>query len=71
MRVYTGREDSVGVSLCAQGRDAVLNSLDAWQMQSIYRPTYSDDDTGWSLVWRDPFPPGARVESSPSRVQSQ
>jgi beta-fructofuranosidase len=36
MRVYPGREDSVGVSLRAQGRDAVLKSLDAWQMQSIY-----------------------------------
>ena len=36
MRVYPGREDSVGVSLRAQGRDAELRSLDAWQMQSIY-----------------------------------
>ena len=36
MRVYPGREDSVGVSLRAQGRDAVLKSLDAWQMRSIY-----------------------------------
>jgi hypothetical protein len=26
----------VGVSLRAQGQDAVLRSLDAWQMQSIY-----------------------------------
>jgi len=37
MRVYPGREDSAGVSLRAQGRDAVLRSLDAWQMQSIYQ----------------------------------
>jgi len=36
MRVYPGREDSVGVSLRAQGRDAELTSLDAWQMQNIY-----------------------------------
>ena len=36
MRVYPGREDSVGVSLRAQGRDAALKSLDTWQMQSIY-----------------------------------
>lgn len=37
MRVYPGREDSVGVSLRAQGRDAVLKRLDAWQMQSIWQ----------------------------------
>lgn len=36
MRVYPGREDSVGVSLRAQGQHAVLNSLDAWQLQSIW-----------------------------------
>jgi beta-fructofuranosidase len=36
MRVYPGREDSVGVSLRAQGRSAVLTSLDAWRMQSIH-----------------------------------
>ena len=36
VRVYPGRKDSVGVSLRAQGRDAVLTSLDAWQMKSIY-----------------------------------
>jgi beta-fructofuranosidase len=36
MRVYPDREDSVGVSLYARGRDAVLASLDAWQMRSIY-----------------------------------
>ena len=36
LRVYPGREDSVGVSLRAQGRDAVLTSLDAWQMGTIY-----------------------------------
>ena len=35
-RVYPGRDDSVGVSLRAQGSDAVLNSLDAWQMANIY-----------------------------------
>jgi beta-fructofuranosidase len=36
VRAYPGREDSVGVSLRAQGRDAHLRSLDAWQMSSIY-----------------------------------
>lgn len=36
MRVYPGRKDSVGVSVCAQGQDAVLKRLDAWQMQSIW-----------------------------------
>ncbi len=35
-RVYPGRPDSIGVSLRSQGRDAVLKSLDAWQMKSIY-----------------------------------
>ena len=36
MRVYPGRKDSLGVSLRAQGQDAALKSLDAWQMKSIY-----------------------------------
>ncbi len=36
LRVYPGRQDSVGVSLRAQGRDTVLKSLDAWQMGTIY-----------------------------------
>jgi beta-fructofuranosidase len=36
MRVYPGLADSLGVSLRSQGRDAVLKSLDAWQMKSIY-----------------------------------
>jgi beta-fructofuranosidase len=36
VRVYPGREDSLGVSLRTQGRDATLKSLDAWQMKSIY-----------------------------------
>jgi len=37
LRVYPGREDSTGVSLRSQGQDAVLKSLDAWQMRNIYR----------------------------------
>ena len=37
LRVYPGREDSVGVSVRAQGSDAVLRSLDAWQMKSIWQ----------------------------------
>jgi beta-fructofuranosidase len=36
LRVYPGREDSVGVSLRAQGSAALLRSLDAWEMKSIY-----------------------------------
>jgi beta-fructofuranosidase len=36
VRVYPGREDSLGVSLSSRGKDAELVSLDAWQMKSIY-----------------------------------
>ncbi len=36
IRVYPGREDSIGVSLLSQGRDARLIALDAWSMQDIY-----------------------------------
>lgn len=36
VRVYPGRDDSTGVSIRAQGQDAELKSLDAWQMKSIY-----------------------------------
>ncbi|MCP5118258.1 MAG: glycoside hydrolase family 32 protein [bacterium] len=36
VRVYPGRPDSLGVSLRAQGQDAKLLSLDAWQMKNIY-----------------------------------
>jgi len=36
IRVYPDRQDSVGVSLRAQGQDAVLKKLDAWQMKSIW-----------------------------------
>lgn len=35
-RTYPDREDSTGVSLRAQGKDAELISLDAWQVKSIY-----------------------------------
>ena len=35
-RVYPERRDSLGVSLRAQGKDAKLTSLNAWQMKSIY-----------------------------------
>jgi len=37
VRVYPGRDDSVGVSLRSQGQDATLKSLDAWQMKNIYQ----------------------------------
>jgi len=36
MRVYPDRKDSIGVSLRSQGQDAVLKSLDAWQMKAIW-----------------------------------
>ena len=36
VRVYPGREDSLGVSLRARGSAAKLKLLDAWQMKSIY-----------------------------------
>jgi beta-fructofuranosidase len=36
MRVYPGREDSLGVSLRAQSHDAELTQLDAWQMKPIW-----------------------------------
>ena len=36
LRVYPGRRDSVGLALHARGRDAILHSLDAWQMESIW-----------------------------------
>ncbi|MBD0287383.1 MAG: GH32 C-terminal domain-containing protein, partial [Flavisolibacter sp.] len=36
VRVYPGRDDSTGVSIRAQGQDAELKSLDAWQMKNIY-----------------------------------
>jgi len=36
MRVYPSRKDSVGVSVRAQGQEAVLKSLDAWQMKPIW-----------------------------------
>jgi beta-fructofuranosidase len=36
LRVYPGREDSLGVSLRTRGKDAKLTSLDAWTMNSIY-----------------------------------
>ena len=39
VRVYPGRQDSVGVALRAVGRDARLVALDAWEMKSIYSPT--------------------------------
>ncbi len=37
IRVYPGREDSVGVSLRSQAHDTMLTRLDAWQMKSIYK----------------------------------
>jgi beta-fructofuranosidase len=36
MRVYPSRPDSTGVSLRAQGQEAILTRLDAWQMPSIW-----------------------------------
>jgi hypothetical protein len=36
VRVHPGREDSLGVRMRAQGCDAVLCSLEAWQMKNIW-----------------------------------
>ena len=36
VRVYPERADSIGVALRAQGGDALLRSLDAWSMRSIW-----------------------------------
>jgi beta-fructofuranosidase len=36
MRVYPGRGDSLGVSLRAQGREALLKRLTAWELKSIW-----------------------------------
>jgi beta-fructofuranosidase len=36
VRVYPEREDSIGVALRAQGQDAVMKSMDVWQMKSIW-----------------------------------
>jgi beta-fructofuranosidase len=36
MRVYPGRDDSLGVSLRAQGQPAVLQHLNAWHLQPIW-----------------------------------
>jgi beta-fructofuranosidase len=35
-RVYPSLNESVGVSIRAQGQGAILKSLDAWQMENIY-----------------------------------
>ena len=36
LRVYPSRDDSVGISLRSQGKDAELVSLDVWQMENLY-----------------------------------
>ena len=36
VRVHPGGDDSLGVRMRAQGSDAVLLSLDAWRMKSIW-----------------------------------
>ncbi|MQG81584.1 MAG: glycosyl hydrolase family 32 domain protein, partial [SAR202 cluster bacterium] len=36
VRVYPGLSDSTGVSIRAQGSEARLLSLDAWNMKNIY-----------------------------------
>ena len=36
VRVHPGGDDSLGVGMRAQGSDAVLLSLDAWRMKSIW-----------------------------------
>ena len=36
LRIYPEREDSIGIAIRAQGRDALLKSLDVWEMKSIW-----------------------------------
>lgn len=36
VRVYPGREDSIGFSVKSVNQNALIKSLDAWQMKSIY-----------------------------------
>ena len=36
-RVYPGRDDSIGFSIRAQGRQTNLIAIDAWQMKNIYK----------------------------------
>lgn len=36
VRTYPGRNDSKGVSIIAKGNEALLKSIQAWQMKSIY-----------------------------------
>ncbi|MNL61051.1 hypothetical protein D3C87_1849240 [compost metagenome] len=36
VRAYPDREDSQGVSIQARGNDALLKSLDAWQMENVF-----------------------------------
>lgn len=36
MRVYPGKDDSTGVSVRSRGKDALLTSLDAYQMKNIW-----------------------------------
>ncbi|MCX7824558.1 MAG: GH32 C-terminal domain-containing protein [Verrucomicrobiae bacterium] len=52
-RVYPGRADSLGVSLRAQGREALLKSLDAWQMKSIYPCAPPTAETSGDIVLGD------------------
>jgi len=37
VRAYPGRDDSKGVSITAKGNEALLKSIQAWQMKSIYQ----------------------------------
>jgi len=34
---YHEKDDSKGVSIISHGKDAVLKSLEAWQMKNIYK----------------------------------
>ena len=36
-RIYPSLDESTGVSIRAQGKDAVLKTLDAWQMKNIWK----------------------------------
>ena len=59
VRVYPGREDSVGVLLRSLGQASTLTSLDAWQMENIYLQMQAFMTSGrkharcWLIQWID------------------
>ncbi len=37
LHAYPEKDDSKGVSIISHGKDAVLKSLEVWQMKNIYK----------------------------------